>query len=300
MKKFLLLWALVQVLQPCSFASPASYNLPQQSVTSSSMEIHLRDVLCAYDSLKKLSDCYRLYDSKALPHSQLVATIKTTTDALRPICSRLSSVPADEIKQVVMLADAIIWQADWVDGMYHAEYELDVPESGACGLELLRELRGLIVESIQYPLTPHDESEAWCELAALFGGEPVMTQASYWLDERLAKDYKTAYYFLKDFTAALAMEDGAASAQLLQELVPTLAYLLQGGESDRLRMMYLTLAFSNTLRSVRLAMGDTSQSLVSVPQMNARREVLVELTKQLPALQSLIPLGCKAAVPSAE
>lgn len=294
MKHCLALCVCLLLLQPCSFATTEPSVPVKAEVTAK--ESCLQDVLCAYSALEKLHVTYREYGCKSLSHDELVAGLKETTALLRPICARLEAVSADELKQLVLLADAIIWQSDWVNSMYCAEYELDLPSKEVCGLELLAQLSGLIVEGIQHPLTPQEEKAALLELYSLLKGEAVMTQPAYWLDERLAKDYKTAYYFLKEFTEALTMEDDAAAAELLQELAPTLEYLLQEGEPDCLRMKYLTKAFTNLLRDSE---WQGVMAPVSVEKWNARKVLLADMTKRLPALEALISLVCKAALPSA-
>ena len=297
MKNYLPLCSLILLLHPCAFAGtePSAFVKTEQQ-DARTTEAYLQDVLCAYSALERLHAAYEAYDSKLVSHAELVDAIRVTTTVLRPVCDWLSALSADELKQLVLLADAIIWQSDWVNSMYCAEYELDLPSKEVCGLELLAQLSGLIVERIQHPLTPQEEKAALLELYSLFKGEAVMTQPAYWLDERVAKDYKTAYYFLKEFTEALTMEDEAAAAELLQELAPTLEYLLQGGESERLRMEYLTKSFTNLLRDSE---WQGVMAPVPVEKWNARKVLLADMTKRLPALDALVSLVCKAALPSA-
>lgn len=297
MKNYLPLCSLILLLQPCAFAGtePSAFVKTEQQ-DARTTEAYLLDVLCAYSALERLHAAYEAYDSKLVPHAELVDAIRVTTTVLRPICDCLSALSADELKQLVLLADAIIWQSDWMGCMYCAEYELDLPSKEVCGLELLTQLSGLIVEGIQHPLTPQEEKAALLELYSLLKGEAVMTQPAYWLDERVAKDYKTAYYFLKEFTEALTMEDDAAAAELLQELAPTLEYLLQGGESERLRMEYLTKSFTNLLRHSALQLPATH---MPIEKLKERKAMCAGMTKQLPALEALISLVCKAALPSA-
>lgn len=297
MKNYLPLCSLIFLLQPCAFAGtePSAFEKTEQQ-DARTTEAYLQDVLCAYSALERLHAAYEAYDSKLVPHAELVDAIRVTTTVLRPICARLEAVSADELKQLVLLADAIIWQSDWVNSMYCAEYELDLPSKEVCGLELLAQLSGLIVEGIQHPLTPQEEKAALLELYSLLKGEAVMTRPAYWLDERLAKDYKTTYYFLKEFTEALTMEDDAAAAELLQELAPTLEYLLQGGESERLRMEYLTKSFTNLLRDSE---WQGVMAPVPVEKWNARKVLLADMTKRLPALEAHMAVVCKAALPSA-
>ena len=297
MKNYLPLCSLILLLQPCAFAGtePSAFVKTEQQ-DARTTEAYLLDVLCAYSALERLHAAYEAYDSKLVPHAELVDAIRVTTTVLRPVCDWLSALSADELKQLVLLADAIVWQSDWIGCMYCAEYELDLPSKEVCGLELLAQLSGLIVEGIQHPLTPQEEKAALLELYSLLKGESVMAQPAYWLDERMAKDYKTAYYFLKEFTEALTMEDDAAAAELLQELAPTLEYLLQGGESERLRMEYLTKSFTNLLRDSE---WQGVMAPVPVEKWNARKVLLADMTKRLPALETLISLVCKAALPSA-
>lgn len=297
MKNYLPLCSLILLLQPCAFAGtePSAFVKTEQQ-DARTTEAYLQDVLCAYSALERLHAAYEAYDSKLVSHAELVDAIRVTTTVLRPICECLEAVSADELKQLVLLADAIIWQSDWVNSMYCAEYELDLSSKEVCGLELLAQLSGLIVEGIQHPLTPQEEKAALLELYSLLKGEAVMTRPAYWLDERLAKDYKTAYYFLKEFTEALTMEDDAAAAALLQELAPTLEYLLQGGESERLRMEYLTKSFTNLLCDSE---WQGVMAPVPVEKWNARKVLLADMTKRLPALEAHMAVVCKAALRSA-
>lgn len=78
------------------------------------------------------------------------------------------------------------------------------------------------------PAVPEPEKAAWRELLSLLGGEQVLVLPHQLLDQRWAKDYKTAFSFFKDFCSAVGTADEVTALRLLAEQAEVMAYLEQG------------------------------------------------------------------------
>ena len=108
---------------PCSAATPAQAPTLQMQAAYST-ENALQDATAAYHILSRVNPlcCSMKYptlkDEDELPtHEQ----IRQLTQKLRPHCARLRQLPPEQLKQVCMLADAILWQSDWIVRDYCSE-----------------------------------------------------------------------------------------------------------------------------------------------------------------------------------
>lgn len=220
---------------------------------STAMEAHLRDVQAVYRELVRVHAVYKACVGTASNKAACVDAVKAVTEKIRPVCDRLRALSPAELRQLVLLADAIAWQSDWVRYSYMAEHNLDAElQSNLCGLELVAELSNFIVATLQYPQTSAEEEAALRELLALFGGEAYLPMPRRLLDHRFAKDYKTAYLFFEEFYAAGLLKADDACIKKLTELASWLDYLLQGGGADRLRVAALARAYQQALSAQKL------------------------------------------------
>lgn len=297
MKMHLVLCALIAGLSATAVTEDEpyfdwNYNPFGQYTPATPMEAHLQDVELVFSGLAALNAYYNeYYNSDAAADKPSVearvAYLKETTEKLRPACERLRALPSDELLQLVLLADAIAWQRDWViDSYKSAHSDVIIPEHMS-GLEILVELSYTIRRKLSYSSTSQEEVDALLSLLSLFGGVDSLLLPSQLLDQRIAKDYKTAYYFFADFLAAAQLTDEDACLRRLAELAPLLDYLLQGGEADRLRVAALADAYAYALRRVH---GKAPKHLPLLPAESPeseREKALNAFFDKLPALRHL-------------
>lgn len=297
MKMHLVLCALIAGLSaPAVTEDDLSYDWNYhpfgQYTPATPMEAHLQDVAFVFSGLAALNAYYNenYYSDAAADKPSVearVAYLKETTEKLRPACERLRALPADELLQLVLLADAIAWQRDWViDSYKSAHSDVIIPEHKS-GLEILVTLSYTIRRKLSYSSTSQEEVDALLSLLSLFGGVDSLLLPSQLLDQRIAKDYKTAYYFFADFVAATQLTDEEACLRRLAELAPLLDYLLQGGEADCLRVAALADAYAYALRRVH---GKAPKHLPLLPAESPeseREKALNAFFDKLPALRHL-------------
>ena len=269
-----------------------NYNPFGQYTPATPMEAHLQDVAFVFSGLAALNAYYNEYynsDASADKPSveERVAYLKETTDKLRPACERLRALPADELLQLVLLADAIAWQRDWVIDSYKSEHSDVVISEHKSGLENVVELSYTIRRKLSYSSTSQEEVDALLSLLSLFGGVDSLLLPSQLLDQRIAKDYKTAYYFFEDFLAAAQLTDEEACLRRLAELAPLLDYLLQGGEADCLRVAALADAYAYALRRVHGKAPEPLPILPAESPESEREKSLNAFFDKLPALRHL-------------
>ena len=269
-----------------------NYNPFEQYTPATPMEAHLQDVAFVFSGLAALNAYYNEYynsDASADKPSveERVAYLKETTDKLRPACERLRALPSDELMQLVLLADAIAWQRDWVIDSYKSEHSAVVISEHKSGLENVVELSYTIRRKLSYSSTSQEEVDALLSLLSLFGGVDSLLLPSQLLDQRIAKDYKTAYYFFEDFLAAAQLTDDEACLRRLAELAPLLDYLLQGGEADCLRVAALADAYAYALRRVHGKAPEPLPILPAESPESEREKALNAFFDKLPALRHL-------------
>jgi len=233
---------------------PFSCDLPDELITDyqpeqpTPMQAHLADVQAVLAVLTRIASAYDHYEGRGtqscrLSEADIVERLKGATEELRPICARLRALPPDELRRLCLLADAIAWQADWVKDTYRSTHGKDLIYPEHLGLEIVAELSDIILRKLQRSSTSQEHVDALLELLSLFGGVDYLPVPRRLLDCRIAKDYKTAYNFFEEFTAACLLSDDEACIKRLNELAPVLDYLLQGGEADRLRIGALACAY---------------------------------------------------------
>ncbi len=214
------------------------------------------------------------------------AHIKAATEELRPICTRLRALPPDELRQLCLLADAIEWQTDWVRDTYKSTHGDIAIQPRPCGLEIVVELSKRILNKLNRSSTSQEHVDALLELLSLFGGMDYLAMPRCLLDHRIAIDYKTAYNFFVEFTAACSLVDDAACINRLNALTPVLDYLLQGGEADRHRVGALALAYSSEIPQLKLIVeAEAVNSSTSSPSTK-RQVALQPFFEKLPELEA--------------
>ena len=115
-------------LFPCSADTPAQ--APTRQVQEAyTTENALQDATAAYHILSRVNSLISnitypaLRDEDALPVPEQIQQI---TQKLRPYCARLRQLPPEQLLQVCMLADAVLWQSDWIYTGYCTEVLPDI------------------------------------------------------------------------------------------------------------------------------------------------------------------------------
>lgn len=240
---------------------------------SSDMGAHLDDVQTVFVVLSRID-------------ANHVAHIKEATEELRPICTRLRALPPDELQQLCLLADAIEWQTDWVSDTYKSTHGETVIQPCPCGLEIVVELSESIMNTLSRSSTSQEHVDALLELLSLFGGVDYLAMPRCLLDQRIAKDYKTAYNFFVEFVDACSLVDDATCINRLNELSPVLDYLLQGGEADRHRVGALALAYSYEIPRLKLIVEAEPVDSSTESTSTKRHAALLPFFEKLPELES--------------
>ena len=279
-------------LLPCSANTPTQAPNQQVQMTVYSTADALQDATAAFHILSRVNPLYSsmkypsLRDEDELPVDE---QIRQLTQKLRPHCARLRQLPPEQLKQVCMLADAVLWQSDWIYTGYCTEVLPDIEfEWLDWGFEELANCASLIKDRLNAPGATNEEKAAWRELLQELGGEAALEIPDRLLNERWAKDYKTALIFYKEFCTAAAEEDEATCLKMLGEQAEVLEYFRKGGEMELLRVNALVSAFEEALDT----MGDESPFprpiLPKKRRTPARMQALEPFFTAIPALKPLL------------
>ena len=242
--------ALWGVLAMPVVAEAADVSAPVNRTQSFDMESGLATVMNVYGCLNHLYSPldYLTEDGKA---NQIAETsIRYAVAEIRPHVEQLQQLSGEQLTQLCMLADAILWQQDWLHGVFLGELGWEMECSLEQGFERLENLAGYVKNRLSSPAVSESEKAAWCELLTLLGGEHVLALPQQLLHQRWAKDYKTALSFFKDLCAAVGTEDEATALRLLAEQAEVMAYLVQGQE-DHIRVSYLLNTFHQSVTELR-------------------------------------------------
>ena len=278
-------------LFPCSADTPAQ--APTQQVQAAySTQDALKDATAAYHILSHVNPlcCSIKYpairDEKALPVPEQIRQI---TQKIRPYSTRLRQLPPEQLKQVCMLTDAILWQSDWIITDYCSEVVPDIAfEWLNWGFEELRICAGLVKDGLDSPSATAEEKAAWRELLNELGGEKSLDIPGKLLNERWAKDYKTALNFYKEFCAAATEKNEAACLNKLDKQAEILEYFRQGGELELLRVNALVAAFEEALDTMRDESPFSRPILPKKRRTPARMQALEPFFTAIPALKPLL------------
>ena len=264
----------------CFGILPGSADLPAQTPT--------QQVQAAYstqDALKDALDLYKLYfRSKGInihlyEGESLPAGLQMLTRAIHPWCARLRQLPPEQLRQVCMLADAILWQKEWIKDELMVEHGIDTDRDE---MDIIHGFEKLAVEAEWLrSIEKSPEREA---LLREFGGEATLDLPARLLQERWAKDYKTALTFYKEFCAAACEADETTALSKLREQAEVLAYFQKGGDLEMIRI-------NNLARTYVDFMLFDVELLPKIPKNQltpARMQALEPFFTALPALKSLL------------
>ena len=278
-------------LLPSSADTPAQVPATQVQVAYSTQDA-LKDATAAYHILSHVNPlcCSIKYpslrDEEDLPVPEQIRQI---TQKIRPYSTRLRQLPPEQLKQVCMLADAILWQSDWIVRDYCSAIVPDIEfEWLDWGFKELATCAFLIQRRLDSRTATGEEKAAWHELLQELGGTASLEIPDRLLNERWAKDYKTALNFYKEFCAAATEKNEAACLNKLDEQAEVLEYFRQGGELELLRVNALVAAFEEALDTMRDASPFPRPILSGKYCTPARMQALEPFFTAIPALKPLL------------
>lgn len=233
----------------------------------------LRETMALTEMLQPVAEEPGLYVSPAATARMVVRKW------LLPRCRVLQQLPQERLQELCLLADAIDWQSGWLLDMAEGDSCVAIPreaDSSTC-LERLQKAAQVLRKRLAAPGEVELKAELHFFLEAL-GGTRVLALPAQLLEQRLVKDYKTAYSFFGEFRAAL--EQGDVSA--MQELTGYTDYLLQT-EADALRMDALAGVYATVCRA-EYRVRPPAYSLS--PAMRAAVEPFLKL---VPNMRGILP-----------
>lgn len=271
---------LCATLLPCPAQQENTTPAQMSPVSLPVLPAAMEEALAIYQELRPLM----------LESSITAGQVQLTTERIRPHCFTLALLAPAAREKVIMLADAVLWQAQWMYAVYAQEcgieYEAPFLDEGFETLILLsNKCSRLLADSS----TPQALRQAIQELVDTLGGTSVQKLPGSLIHKRWAKDYKTALNFFKDLCAAASEENEAACLAALQKQMPTLQYFQQGGEWERTRLNAMAQAFRQILTDIgsdKHPFGNTV--LPESRRTPARMQALAPFTDSLWALEPLL------------
>ena len=271
-----------------SEAPPSAPGIGSQVAQQSSLSTQAEDVWQAFNLFPSSYLLEKLVESG---DEVLFARVKKDIEAIRPCCEMLHTLPPERVKELILLADAVLWQSQWLSNIYLGEFGIECEAPFDVGLWDLSHSAKLIKQVLSGTKATSPEVKALLhELVEMVGGEQVLDYPAAWYDEQLAEDYKTALQFYKDFCAAVSTEDESHAIDLLREQKEVLAYFAAKGEGEIWRVNKLAGFFHATLTSLR-EQGMSPYPEPLLPQRHrtpARMRALHPFLQALPLLRELL------------
>ena len=289
-------------VMPCAAASTPPAPAPaavEVKAAPESLSSQAEDVFLAFalfpssDLLQKL-----VKPENGEVDEELLAMLREDIEALRPYCEMLRTLSPERVKELMMLADAVLWQSEWLSNVYMGEFGIECECPFDVGLLELSHSAKVLKEVLNGKTAVSPEVEALLrELVELVGGEQVLDYPAAWYDEQLAEDYKTALQFYKDFCAAATAKTDAQAIALLKEQEEVMAYFVAKGEGEIWRVNKLAFFFHATLLDLqwehKCAPYSASYSEPILPQEYCtapRLKALQPFIETFPALRELLDL----------
>ncbi|MBR1978257.1 MAG: hypothetical protein IJ985_01990 [Akkermansia sp.] len=285
---FSLMFATACVLEPCRAAEerPPELTPVQAPAVQNKLSDRATDVLLAFTRFPESNQLENLVESG---DAELIAIVRKSMDSIRPCCEMLRALPPEQVKELVLLADAVLWQGQWLYGMYLGEFGIEVEAPFDVGLWDLSHSARLLQQVLSGKKRVSPEVESLLrELVQLVGGEQVLTYPAAWCDEQLCRDYKTALQFYKDFCAAASAENEAQVIELLREQEQVLAYFTAKGEGEIWRVNRLALIFRTALEDLRFHGEDPYPQLSVGNRPPSVMKALQPFFAVFPALKELL------------
>lgn len=241
----------------------------------------LDDAMAVYYELKYLAVASRL----------TADDVRYTAEMIRPHCLSLGQLPPETRHELIMLADAVLWQGKWMNDTYLEErgvvhrYEI-VSGDGLDTLERLSEkCKQLLTDSETEP----ELISAIQEVLQILGGPEMLNRPEKLLQHRWSKDYKTALYFFTSLCNAVTQQDEQDCLNALREQQNTLDYFRNGGKWEMMRINALALQFRDTLLiASSYKQPYSSPVLPAELRTPARMQALAPFLEALPNLTPLL------------
>lgn len=241
------LLALTPLLPVTAADSEPACAVANEAVTEEAL---LADVLTVYEAL---SVCPRPEYLIKFQEQEDINIFRESAEKIRPIVAHLQQLPVEDVKAACLLADSIIYQREWMDGVYLGEFGYECEAPGDTGLRAVSTL----FEKVLYYLQPNSgispaTRETLEAFAAACGGVQAMNAVALWeADARSEQDNEREYHaaldFFKDFCAAVSTENEEQCLLQLATLSKQLQQLRGGQNAELLRINYLVLQFRSTL-----------------------------------------------------
>ena len=287
------LLALTPLLPVTAADSEPACDVANEAVTEEAL---LADVLTVYEALPVCPRPEYLIESQ---EQEDINIFRESAEKIRPIVARLQQLPVENVKRACLLADAILYQEQWMLCAYLGEFGYDFEAPGDTGLCVVSVLFEKVLHYLQpnSGISPATRETLEAFVAACGGGQAMNAVISWEADARSEqeneREYLAALDFFKDFCAAVSTENEEQSLLQLANRSQQLQQLSGGQNAELLRINYLVLQFRSTL--IKLW---TDVCLPPEPYPNpvlplswrteARMRALQSFFEQLPNLRSLI------------
>ncbi len=276
----------------------AAYSLPACAVANEALteDSLLADVLTVYEALPLCPRPEYLIQSQ---EQEDINIFRESAEKIRPIVERLQQQPVENVKRACLLADAILYQEEWMPCVYLGEFGYDFEAPGDTGLRSVSNL----FENVLHYLQPNSgisptTRERLGVFASACGGEQAMKAVISWeADARSEQDnereYLEALCFFKDFCAAVSTENEEQCLLRLAVLSEKLQQLSGGKNAELLRLNYLVPTFRSALIELWSDMCQPPKPYPNpvLPQAlrtEARMQALQPFFEQLPNLRTLV------------
>ena len=259
-------------------------------------EAVLADVMTVYDALPDYSIFFWLeQDEEQLS----IKHFQETCDKIRPIIARLQQLPVEDVKAACLLADSIIYQREWMYGVYLGEFGYECEAPGDTGLRAVSNLFEHVLHYLQpnsgISPTTRETLEAF---VAACGGVQAMNAVTLWeadarSEQENEREYLAALCFFKDFCAAVSTEKEEQCLLRLAALSEKLQQQSGGKNAELLRLNYLVPTFRSALIELWSDMYQPPKPYPNpvLPQAlrtETRMQALQPFFEQLPNLRTLV------------
>lgn len=240
----------------------------------------LDDAMAVYYELKYLALASRL----------TADDVRYTAEMIRPHCLSLGQLPPETRHELIMLADAVLWQGKWMNDTYLEErgvvYRYEIVSGD--GLDTLERLSEKCKQLLTDTETEPELISAIQEVLQILGGPEMLNRPEKLLQHRWAKDYKTALVFFKELCAAASQQDEQTALAALREQREVLEYFQSGGKWETMRVNALANQFRDTLVIAGTFKHPFGSTVVPAELRSAAR--MQALAPFLEALPNLTPL----------
>lgn len=287
------LLALTPLLPVTAADSEPACDVANEAATE---EAVLADVMTVYDALPDYSIFFWLEQDE---EQLIIKHFQETCDKIRPIIAHLQQLPVEDVKAACLLADSIIYQREWMYGVYLGEFGYECEAPADTGLRAVSNL----FEKVLHYLQPNSgispaTRETLEAFVAACGGVQAMNAVALWeADARSEQDNEREYHaaldFFKAFCAAVSTENEEQCLLQLATLSKQLQQLRGGQNAELLRLNYLVPTFRSALIEL---WTDVCQPPKPYPnpvlplswRTEARMRALQPFFEQLPNLRTLV------------